>query len=63
MAHRKTGSGHVDLIGNPLKLSETPANPTKAPPRLGEDPMRVLASHVGLQPDALVALQQDGVIG
>ena len=55
MAHRKTESGHVDLIGNPLKLSETPANPTKAPPRLGEDPMRVLASHVGLQ--------QDGVIG
>lgn len=35
MAHSVAGAGHVDLIGNPLKLSGTPITPTKAPPHPG----------------------------
>jgi len=62
LPHPVAGAGHVDLIGNPLKLSDTPVNPTKPPPRLGEDTMRVLADSLGLGPDDLASLQRDGVI-
>ena len=42
LPHQTAGSGFVDLIGNPLKLSETPVRYTKQPPRLGEDTDYVL---------------------
>jgi formyl-CoA transferase len=32
-----TVDGHVDLLGNPLKFSETPVTYRKAPPRFGQD--------------------------
>jgi len=32
-----TKSGHVDLLGNPLKFSKTPVHYGKAPPRFGEN--------------------------
>jgi crotonobetainyl-CoA:carnitine CoA-transferase CaiB-like acyl-CoA transferase len=57
------GSGrHVELIGNPLRLSETPVTYQKAPPGLGEDTGAVLARVLGLTGDELRALAAAGVI-
>ncbi len=61
-AHPVAGAGHVDLIGNPLKLSETPVAYAKAPPLLGADTQEVLTRVLGLQPADLQALQLAGVI-
>lgn len=62
MDHAAAGSGTVDLIGNPLHLSETPVHYAKAPPTLGEDTMAVLARVVGLDAGALRDLAAAGVI-
>jgi crotonobetainyl-CoA:carnitine CoA-transferase CaiB-like acyl-CoA transferase len=52
----------VELIGNPLKLSETPVTYAKAPPGLGEDTGAVLARVLGLGAEDLAALAAAGVI-
>lgn len=62
MEHPVAGSGHVDLIGNPLHLSETPVHYAKAPPILGEDTMAVLARELGLNDNTLKDLAAAGVI-
>ena len=62
MPHPAAGSGHVDLIGNPLHLSQTPVSYAKAPPMLGEDTMSVLAHELGLDAEALRDLAAAGVI-
>lgn len=62
MGHPVAGSGHVDLIGNPLHLSETPVHYAKAPPVLGEDTMAVLARELGLNDNTLKDLAAAGVI-
>lgn len=53
---------HVDLIGNPLHLSETPVHTAKAPPTLSEDTMAVLARDLGLEAGALQDLAAARVI-
>ena len=55
-------SGTVDLIGNPLKLSETPVDSSRAPPVLGADTEDVLREALGLDADRLAALAADGTI-
>lgn len=40
--HPSAGSGSVDLIGNPVKFSETPVTYRKAPPVLGADTDEIL---------------------
>ncbi len=62
MAHPTAAAGHVDLIGNPLKLSKTPVVYAKAPPLQGADTGAVLTRALGLDADALAALAQAGVI-
>lgn len=62
MPHPVAGAGHVDLIGNPLKLSQTPVTYTKAPPVLGQDTGRILASLLGLPDGTLQDLAAAGVI-
>jgi crotonobetainyl-CoA:carnitine CoA-transferase CaiB-like acyl-CoA transferase len=52
----------VSLIGNPLKLSETPVTYAKAPPGLGADTGAVLARTLGLTGAELQALAAAGVI-
>jgi crotonobetainyl-CoA:carnitine CoA-transferase CaiB-like acyl-CoA transferase len=52
----------VSLIGNPLKMSETPVTYAKPPPALGADTGAVLARHLGLGPTELRALAAEGVI-
>jgi crotonobetainyl-CoA:carnitine CoA-transferase CaiB-like acyl-CoA transferase len=57
------GSGQeARLIGNPLKMSDTPVTYRKAPPALGEDTGAVLKRVLGLQASDLQALAADGVI-
>ena len=44
MESADAASGHVDLIGNPLKFSRTPVSYRRAPPRMGADTEAVLAA-------------------
>jgi crotonobetainyl-CoA:carnitine CoA-transferase CaiB-like acyl-CoA transferase len=62
MDHARAGGGTVELIGNPLHLSQTPVSYAKAPPMLGEDTMAVLARDLGLGEMALRDLATAGVI-
>ena len=47
MAHPLAGSGHVELIGNPLKFSRTPVTYRRAPPLCGADTDDVLRELLG----------------
>ncbi len=59
---RKDGA-RVTVPASPLRMSETPAQPRRAPPLLGQDTDTVLLNHLGLLPDELARLRADGVIG
>jgi crotonobetainyl-CoA:carnitine CoA-transferase CaiB-like acyl-CoA transferase len=54
--------GAIDLIGNPLKMSETPVTYAKPPPALGEDSGLVLGRLLGLTAQQLADLAAAGVI-
>jgi crotonobetainyl-CoA:carnitine CoA-transferase CaiB-like acyl-CoA transferase len=45
--HPLARSGHVDLIGNPIKLSATPVTYRRAPPVCGADTDEVIAEVLG----------------
>ncbi|WP_375573247.1 CoA transferase [Seohaeicola saemankumensis] len=62
LAHPIAGAGHVDLIGNPLKMSGTPVTYDRAPPMLGADTAAVLRRHLGLGAEDLQALAEAGII-
>ena len=47
MDHPLSASGTVDLIGNPVKFSETPVTYRKAPPVCGADTQEVLKEWLG----------------
>jgi crotonobetainyl-CoA:carnitine CoA-transferase CaiB-like acyl-CoA transferase len=63
LPHPLAASGHVDLIGNPLKFSATPVTYQGAPPVLGQHTKDVLSSLLGLTDADLARLLADGVIG
>jgi crotonobetainyl-CoA:carnitine CoA-transferase CaiB-like acyl-CoA transferase len=52
----------VKVIGYPAKLSKTPAQYHRAPPRSGEDTRAVLMRRLGLSAEAVDALIQSGTI-
>lgn len=54
--------GQINLLGSPLKLSETPGEVRRAPPVLGEDTDQVLREVLGYEDSAISALQADGVV-
>lgn len=56
-------SGSVDLLANPIRLSETPVAYDRPPPPLGADTWDVLSRVLGLDPQAVAALAADGVVG
>lgn len=62
MDHPLAGSGQVDLIGSPLKMSETPADYRRPPPTLGQHTDEVLAEMLGLDDDARQALRDKKLI-
>jgi crotonobetainyl-CoA:carnitine CoA-transferase CaiB-like acyl-CoA transferase len=62
MPHSLSGSGAVDLIGCPLKLSETPVQYRRAPPTLGEHTEDVLREVLDLPAARIEALKASGII-
>ena len=54
--------GEINLLGSPLKLSETPGEVRRAPPVLGEDTDHVLREVLGYEDIAISALEADGVV-
>lgn len=56
-------SGHVDLVANPIRLSETPIAYDRPPPQLGADTWEVLSEVLDLDQGAIAALEAKGVVG
>jgi len=54
--------GQVDLIGNPIRFSETPVAYQRHPPRIGQDTDEVLNELLDLGPDDVAALRAKGVV-
>jgi crotonobetainyl-CoA:carnitine CoA-transferase CaiB-like acyl-CoA transferase len=62
MPHPLSGKGTVDLIGNPLKLSETPVSYRRPPPTLGQHTDEVLEELLGLGGEECAKLRAAGII-
>ena len=62
MDHPASGSGTVDLIGNPLRMSETPVTYRHHPPMLGQHSRAVLRDVLGLDEDQIATLADGGVV-
>lgn len=56
------GGAPVPTVGSPLKMSATPAEPRRAPPRLGTDTDDVLQNVLGLDAASRERLRRSGVI-
>ena len=54
--------GEMRLATNPVRLSESPASPPRAPPMLGEHTVEVLRTELGLTDDAIERLRRAAVI-
>lgn len=54
--------GSVSLLGQPIKLSDTPGGARTAPPLRGEHTARVLAGDLGVDAATIDRLCADGVI-
>jgi crotonobetainyl-CoA:carnitine CoA-transferase CaiB-like acyl-CoA transferase len=52
----------VPGVANPIRFSETPVAYAKAPPQLGADTEQVLTAVLGLSPDQIKALREDGTV-
>lgn len=63
LPHPLAGEGEVELIGNPLKFSDTPVRYGNAPPLLGQHTDEVLGDHLGLDRARLDDLRGAGIIG
>jgi crotonobetainyl-CoA:carnitine CoA-transferase CaiB-like acyl-CoA transferase len=63
MDHPVAGDGQVRLIGNPIKMSETPVSYRHAPPLLGENTNDVLGELLGLDGEAISRLRERGIVG
>jgi len=56
-------SGHVPLVANPIKMSATPPQYTRAPPMLGEHTDAVLSERLGIDAQQLLQLRAQGILG
>lgn len=55
-------AGEIRLVGIPVKLSADPVRPYEPPPLLGEHTDAILGTDLGLSPDELKILREQGVI-
>lgn len=55
--------GNVDLIGSPIRMSETPVTYREPPPRLGQQTDEVLRELLGMKDGEIASLRGAGVIG
>lgn len=63
MPHETADGGVVRLIGNPVKMSDTPVTYRRPPPRVGEHSAEVLPELLGLSENEIEALAGSGTIG
>jgi crotonobetainyl-CoA:carnitine CoA-transferase CaiB-like acyl-CoA transferase len=56
-------AGKVKMVGAPVRLSETPGSVRTPSPMLGEHTTAVLRELLGMSPEAVAALREQGVIG
>lgn len=50
------------FFGNPIKMSATPINEYRTPPRLGADNQEVLKEYLGFSAEAFEKLKKDGIV-
>ncbi len=62
MPYEGAAGGRVNLIGNPIKLSETPVDYRHAPPKMGADSEAVLRELLGMEAEEIAALRDSGAI-
>ena len=62
MPHPSASSGHVDLIGYPIKLSETPVDYRLPPPTCGQHTVEVLQELLHLQDPEIETLKAKKII-
>ena len=62
MPYEGASDGTVSLIANPIRLSASPEEYRKAPPRLGQDTEAVLSEPLGLSPAEIAALRERGIV-
>jgi len=62
MPYPMAGSGTVDLIGNPIKLSESPVDYHRPPPTCGQHTDEVLKELLFLEDKEIAALRAKGVV-
>ena len=62
MDHHASGSGKVSLIGNPLKMSETPPQYRLAPPTLGQHTDEVLEELLDFNNEQIQILKDENII-
>jgi crotonobetainyl-CoA:carnitine CoA-transferase CaiB-like acyl-CoA transferase len=62
MPHPLAGSGHVDLIGNPIKLSESPVDYKRPPPICGQHTDEVLKELLFLEEKEIAELRGKGIV-
>ncbi len=55
-------AGKMDLVGFPVKLSDTPAELRMAPPVLGEHNEQILGGVLGMSEEEIEELKEEGVI-
>ena len=55
-------AGEVPLVASPIRLSDTPATYRHTPPQLGQHTEAVLHDRLGLSPQDIAALRQQGVL-
>lgn len=63
MAHPEAGPDGVDLIGNPVKMSETPVSYRHAPPTLGQHTDDILSELLEIDEAERNMLRDAGIIG
>ncbi|MGO1119272.1 CaiB/BaiF CoA transferase family protein [Rhodovibrionaceae bacterium A322] len=62
MLHHQAGSGRVDLIGNPLKLSKTPVTYRYSPPTMGQHSDEILTDLLQLDEQQISQLREKDVV-
>ncbi len=60
--YARDAEGRVQLIRNPLKLSETPVSYRRGPPILGEHTEEVLGELLGIEGEDLNRLRENAII-
>jgi len=62
LPHAASAEGSVSLIGNPIKLSDTPVHYRSAPPQLGEHTRDILENTLSLSEETIRNLTDTGIV-